>query len=318
MAPSPSRCRGRRRRRSEAPCPRSPPPSPATGDSSTRTRSHLCPPASASRSPRMSRCAAGAGRCHECDRCGGARNETLTWEVRHGTILRLHQLLAQTGYLPVDWSSSGDSGRAHAAAQVAAVVRPPAGHFSWPYAATTPKELKGIWRTFEWNEITRGAVMMFEHDHDLEVDAFVGPEGLARAARGCTRRQAPNRRIQLRLRAPQRAPVADAVARRKDDPHLPRQHRCSRRTDRARHLPGLRAHPGRDDVRHEPRRHALQRSRASAGSATSTTARRSTRSRARASARRRASAASSSRSPPPRRSGPTPRSGRSSRRELEV
>jgi hypothetical protein len=107
---------------------------------------------------------------------GEQATRTLTWDVRHGTILRLHQLLAQTGYLPVDWSSSGAPVARTAAAQVAAVSDPPAGHFSWPYAATTPKELKGIWRTFEWNEITRGAVMMFEHDHDLEVDAFVGPK----------------------------------------------------------------------------------------------------------------------------------------------
>ena len=106
---------------------------------------------------------------------GGRTTRTLTWEVQHGTILRLHQLLAQTGYLPVDWSSSDATVARTPSAQLAAVADPPAGHFSWPYAATTPKELKGIWRTFEWNEITRGAVMMFEHDHDLDVDAFVGP-----------------------------------------------------------------------------------------------------------------------------------------------
>ena len=106
---------------------------------------------------------------------GGRTTRTLTWEVQHGTILRLHQLLAQTGYLPVDWSSSDATVARTPSAQLAAVADPPAGHFSWPYAATTPKELRGIWRTFEWNEITRGAVMMFEHDHNLDVDAFVGP-----------------------------------------------------------------------------------------------------------------------------------------------
>jgi L,D-transpeptidase catalytic domain len=100
---------------------------------------------------------------------------TFTWEVRHGTILRLHQLLAEVGYLPVAWSPSADPVPRTADAQLAAVALPPAGHFSWPYA-NTPPELKGIWRTFKWNEITRGAVMMFEHDHDLDVDAFVGPK----------------------------------------------------------------------------------------------------------------------------------------------
>ena len=107
---------------------------------------------------------------------GEQATRTLAWDVRRGTILRLHQLLAQTGYLPVDWSSAGNPVARTAAAQVAAVSDPPAGKFSWPYASTTPRELKGIWRTFEWNEITRGAVMMFEHDHDLEVDAFIGPK----------------------------------------------------------------------------------------------------------------------------------------------
>ena len=108
-------------------------------------------------------------------RTGTEATRTLKWEVRHGTILRLHQLLAEVGYLPVDWSSAADPVARTAHAQLATVTAPPAGHFSWPYPTSTPKELKGIWRTNEWNEITRGAVMMFEHDHGLDVDAFVGP-----------------------------------------------------------------------------------------------------------------------------------------------
>jgi hypothetical protein len=96
--------------------------------------------------------------------------------VQHGTILRLHQLLAQVGYLPVDWTGAADPVARTATAQLAAVAEPPVGHFSWPYPNSTPEELRGIWRTYEWNEITRGAVMMFEHDHGLDVDAFVGPK----------------------------------------------------------------------------------------------------------------------------------------------
>ena len=101
---------------------------------------------------------------------------TLHWEPRTGSILRLEQLLAEAGYLPVEWSPSGDPVARTPQAQLAAATGPPAGRFHWPYRDATPKELRGLWRTGHWNEIVRGAVMMFEHDHGLEVDAFVGPK----------------------------------------------------------------------------------------------------------------------------------------------
>ena len=103
---------------------------------------------------------------------------TLTWEVQHGTILRLHQLLAQTGYLPVDWSSSDTDPVARTADRAARRRRRSARRpLQLAVRGHAPRRsCKGIWRTFEWNEITRGAVMMFEHDHDLDVDAFVGPK----------------------------------------------------------------------------------------------------------------------------------------------
>jgi hypothetical protein len=95
--------------------------------------------------------------------------------VSRGTILRLQQLLAETGYLPVAWTPAGEPVARTPQAQLAAAIDPPAGRFRWPYA-NTPKELQGIWRTNKWNEIVRGAVMMFQHDHRLDVDGFVGPQ----------------------------------------------------------------------------------------------------------------------------------------------
>jgi hypothetical protein len=106
---------------------------------------------------------------------GERLTRTLEWDVSRGTILRLEQLLAETGYLPVAWTPSGKAVERTPEAQLAAATDPPAGRFHWPYA-NTPKELKGIWRTGKWNEIVRGAVMMFQHDHGLAVDAFVGPQ----------------------------------------------------------------------------------------------------------------------------------------------
>ena len=106
---------------------------------------------------------------------GRRATRTLEWDVRHGTILRLEQLLAQAGYLPLTWSPAADPPRSTARSELAATVDPPAGRFRWRYE-NTPHELHALWKTGEWNEIVRGAVMMFEDEHDLDVDGFVGPK----------------------------------------------------------------------------------------------------------------------------------------------
>ncbi len=100
---------------------------------------------------------------------------TLEWDVRHGTVLRLEQLLAQAGYLPLAWEPAADPPKPTARSELAATADPPAGRFHWRYE-NTPHELRAIWKTGEWNEIVRGAVMMFQHEHHLDVDAFVGPQ----------------------------------------------------------------------------------------------------------------------------------------------
>ena len=106
---------------------------------------------------------------------GQSKTRTLAWDVRHGTILRLEQLLAQAGYLPLRWSPAADPPTTSAHAELAAAADPPAGRFHWRYE-NTPHELLALWKTGEWNEIVRGAVMMFQDTHHLEVDGFVGPK----------------------------------------------------------------------------------------------------------------------------------------------
>ena len=106
---------------------------------------------------------------------GGGSTQTLAWEVRHGTILRLQQLLALAGYLPLRWSPAADPAATTAHTELAATAEPPAGRFHWRYG-NTPHELHALWQTGKWNEIVRGAVMMFEDTHDLDVDGFVGPK----------------------------------------------------------------------------------------------------------------------------------------------
>jgi peptidoglycan hydrolase-like protein with peptidoglycan-binding domain len=96
------------------------------------------------------------------------------WHIAGASFLRLQQLLAQEGYLPLAWTpASGDVARTKRA-EVAAATAAPAGTFDWGYP-NTPLELTSLWTPGEPNTITRGAVMMFQHDHELTVDGIVGP-----------------------------------------------------------------------------------------------------------------------------------------------
>ena len=98
----------------------------------------------------------------------------IDWKVGAPSVLRLHQLLAELGYLPVDWTPDGADVAPDEQAQAKAAVDPPHGTFSWRYA-NTPQELTSQWKPNERNNITRGAVMMFQDTHHLAVDSFAGP-----------------------------------------------------------------------------------------------------------------------------------------------
>jgi len=97
----------------------------------------------------------------------------IDWTVPPGSVLRLQQLLAQAGYLPLDWAPSGAPVAHTPRAELQAAVDPPRGHFSWRYP-NTPPELRALWSEASPNQITRGAVMMFEDTHGLDVDAIAG------------------------------------------------------------------------------------------------------------------------------------------------
>jgi hypothetical protein len=97
----------------------------------------------------------------------------LEWTVPPGSLLRLEQLLAQAGYLPVDWQPSGPPVARTPGAELQAAVEAPNGHFRWRYL-NSPRELRARWHPTRPNQITRGAVMMFEDNHGLAVDGFAG------------------------------------------------------------------------------------------------------------------------------------------------
>jgi len=95
------------------------------------------------------------------------------WTVPPGSTLRLQQLLAQAGYLPVDWQPSGAAVPRTPAAQAQAAVDPPSGAFSWRYG-NTPAPLQALWSAGQPNVLTRGAVMKFESLNNLTADGEAG------------------------------------------------------------------------------------------------------------------------------------------------
>jgi hypothetical protein len=96
------------------------------------------------------------------------------WSVPPGSTLRLHQLLAQDGYLPVEWQPTGAAVAHTPSAEAQAAVEPPSGSFNWRYP-NTPHQLQAMWSPDQATVITKGAVMKFENENDLTVDGVAGP-----------------------------------------------------------------------------------------------------------------------------------------------
>jgi hypothetical protein len=105
---------------------------------------------------------------------GTTLTTTLQWQVPAGSTLRLQQLLAQLGYLPLTWNAAGDATPPTRGSELVAARSPPPGSFTWRYRHT-PKPLKRLWKPGKPNAIMRGAVMTFQHRHGLVVDGIAGP-----------------------------------------------------------------------------------------------------------------------------------------------
>jgi peptidoglycan hydrolase-like protein with peptidoglycan-binding domain len=99
----------------------------------------------------------------------------LAWTVPPPSPVRLQQLLAQAGYLPLTFKESGARVERTARGEADAEVIAPKGHFSWRYS-NTPGELRKLWNEGEDNVIQKGAIMMFQNEHGLDVDGVAGPD----------------------------------------------------------------------------------------------------------------------------------------------
>ncbi len=108
---------------------------------------------------------------------GGVLASSVTRSFTTGSFstLRLQQLLAQLGYLPLTWTPSGTATQpGDSAAQLAAAYSPPAGSFSWQ--GGYPSMLHSFWQEGAANLITSGAIRAFESQNNLTMDGTAGPQ----------------------------------------------------------------------------------------------------------------------------------------------
>jgi peptidoglycan hydrolase-like protein with peptidoglycan-binding domain len=97
---------------------------------------------------------------------------TGTWNVPEGSTVRLQQMLAQLGYLPLKVTYPGGEPADTLAAQGAAAEKPPAASTAWEYSET-PADLKRQWYGLSnASVLTQGALMKFQDDHDLNVTGY--------------------------------------------------------------------------------------------------------------------------------------------------
>jgi peptidoglycan hydrolase-like protein with peptidoglycan-binding domain len=110
---------------------------------------------------------------------GGLLAHQVTTRFRTGawSLVRLDQLLAGLGYLPLTWAPApGETSpdAADAAGQRSAAFEPPAGKFTWNHGY--PPELRTFWKVGSADSLVlEGAVMAFENDHGLTMDGVAGP-----------------------------------------------------------------------------------------------------------------------------------------------
>ncbi len=92
-----------------------------------------------------------------------------SWTVPQGSSLRVNEILAQLGYLPLRWRAAGHHVALTPAAQLSAAVKPPSGHFAWIYG-DTPASLEAQWDPNHQTVVTQGALMAFEQDQGMYGD----------------------------------------------------------------------------------------------------------------------------------------------------
>ncbi len=102
---------------------------------------------------------------------GGSSQSFTTGSYR---TVRLQQLLAQLGYLPLTWTSSSNTviSATDPRGQLSAAYDPPAGSFSWE--SGYPWALTSQWKAGSGTIVQVGAIRAFESVHGLTMDGIAG------------------------------------------------------------------------------------------------------------------------------------------------
>jgi len=107
---------------------------------------------------------------------GGTLGSNLSQSFSTGSFstMRLQQLLAQLGYLPMTWTSTSHTtiSPTNARAELAAAYNAPAGTFKWQ--AGYPWNLTDQWKAGSYNILDDGAVRAFESVTGLTMDGSAG------------------------------------------------------------------------------------------------------------------------------------------------
>ncbi len=99
-----------------------------------------------------------------------AQGATVSFGVAPLSTLRLQQLLAQLGYLPVSFTPADP-----AAVPAAEMATAQLGSFSWRWS-DLPGNFMSLWSPGIPNEVQNSAVMAFESQHQMDTDGVAGPQ----------------------------------------------------------------------------------------------------------------------------------------------
>ena len=89
----------------------------------------------------------------------------LTWTIENGSVLRIQQLLAKWGYLPLTFTPAKALPNV-TGARLESLYHPQPGTFAWRYP-DTPSVVRSAWKEGVANHMTRGAIVAFERTHEL-------------------------------------------------------------------------------------------------------------------------------------------------------
>jgi peptidoglycan hydrolase-like protein with peptidoglycan-binding domain len=113
-------------------------------------------------------------------------SQSVSFTTGSFSTLRMQQVPAQLGYLPLDWAPDGSTASPAVPAgepavpagdlnaQVSAAYAPPSGTFS--FQPGYPGRLTDQWRTGSDNMLDQGAIRAFQYNQGLTMDGVAGPQ----------------------------------------------------------------------------------------------------------------------------------------------